>query len=155
VPTHLTRTAVVATAAALTLGLSACTAASDAPSGAEGSPETSGPTGPVTLCEATAQLDELTSQFQEFDPTQLDEARASLEEITATLENVDPPAEVADSVETVRAQFAELSDAVNQAVENPLDTGAVSDVTDAIQSMSEQTFTDATTEIQQYTEANC
>jgi methyl-accepting chemotaxis protein len=154
VPTHLTRTAVVATAAALTLGLSACTG-SDAPSGAEGSPEPSGPTGPVTLCEATAQLDELSSQFQEFDPTQLDEARASLEEITSTLENVDPPAEVADSVETVRTQLTELSDAVNRAVDNPLDADAVSKATESIQSMSEQTFTDATTEIQQYTEANC
>ncbi|AEG45082.1 hypothetical protein [Isoptericola variabilis] len=151
---HLTRTTTFATAAALALALTACSG-SDGPSGAQKSPEASSPPGTATLCEATAQFEELSSQLQDFDIMQLDEARTSLEELTTTLENVDPPAEVADSVETVRTRLAELGDAVDRAVENPLDADAVSEASQAIESLSDRTFTDARDEIQQYTEANC
>lgn len=150
----MTRTAVLLTAPALALGLTACTG-SEAPAETGGSAEATGDAAPVTLCDARTQLDELTSQLNELNPTQLDEARASLEELTTTLENVDPPAEVADSVETVRTQLAALGDAVNRAVENPLDADAVQEASAAIQSMSEQTFTDATNKLQEYTDANC
>ncbi len=163
--THLTRTTALASAAALLLTLAGCSGSgsgSDAgPTAGTGSGTGSGTEpsataeGPQALCDAVARLDELSTTLGDVDPSNPDEAIANLEEITSTLENTDPPAEVADAVDTVSTSFRELTDGMSEALADPTAEDAMTALNDAMASVSSQEFVDATTELNEYTEANC
>lgn len=159
--THLTRTTALASAAALTLTLAACSGsgseAGSGPTAGTGSDAEASATAasPEALCDAVARLDELSTTLGDVDPNNPDEAIANLEEITATLENVDPPAEVADAVDTVSTSFRELTDGMTEALADPTAEDAMTALNEAMGSISGQEFMDATTELNEYTQANC
>lgn len=161
--THLTRTTALASTAALLLALTACSGSDAGPAddagptagaGSEAEPSATAE-GPEALCDAVARLDELSTTLGDVDPNNPDEAIANLEEITSTLESVDPPAEVAASVDTVSTSFRELTDGMSEALADPTAEDAMTALNDAMASISSQEFIDATTELNEYTEANC
>ncbi len=155
---HRARTVALVSAAALTLGLAACSGGSSPESDAGASPAADAAAtadGPAAFCDAVATLDELSSAPGGVDTTNPEEAIASLEEMTETLEGLDAPAEVADAVDTVSNGFRSYTDGLSEVLADPKGEEAMTRLTEAMEGVTSQEFTEATAELEEYSQASC
>jgi hypothetical protein len=151
VRSHLTRTSALACAVALSLGLAACSG-----SGSESDPDASATAGgPAAFCALTAELDEAGAARTDVDPNNPKEFAATLEDLTARIETVDAPAEVADAVDTVSAGLRSYTDGLSEVLADPKSEDAMTRFTEAMEAITNQEYSDALTEITEYTRANC
>ncbi|PFG44040.1 hypothetical protein ATJ88_2757 [Isoptericola jiangsuensis] len=139
--THLTRLGAAAAAAAVALTLSACSAQDETV---------------VAFCDAFDSLEALTGQPQDADDDDPAAAAAArLETVTVEMEGIDPPAEIDASFTLVTEHFRALSDATAKSLAVPDDEAEQTAVAEASQRMTTAEFTDATAELDAFTEEHC
>ena len=159
----ITRTAAVTTSALLALALAACGGSDDGATsegGAEGGSTTEespqAESGGDDVCGATEVLTDMSSAMSDVDPSDLQATMDKLEDLTSTLEGVDaPPAEIADDWDALSSSFREVTDSLGAVVDDPSDSKAMSKVSEAMATLSDQSFQDSAQAISAYTAENC
>ena len=163
----ITRTAAVTTSALLAFALAACGGGSDeggstsegsAEGGAatEESPQAEAEAGGDDVCGATEVLTDMSTAMGDVDPSDLQATMDKLEELTGTLEAVDqPPAEIADDWDALSSSFREVTDSLGAVVDDPSDSEAMSKVSEAMSTLSDQSFQESAQAISTYTAENC
>ncbi|GAA1990678.1 hypothetical protein GCM10009718_30500 [Isoptericola halotolerans] len=136
---HLSRTTALAAAGVLTLSLAAC----------GGSDESA-----QAFCDSFGSMDELTADLQNVDPNDPDAAVASLEQLTAEVESIEAPAEISDSYAVITSAFRTFSDAATETLSD-LENADPTALTEAMGAFTDEEFTAASTELEEYTAENC
>ncbi|WP_166845066.1 hypothetical protein [Isoptericola sp. BMS4] len=163
----MTRAAAVSASALLVVGLAACGGGSDDSSTdtgdaasrteeqTEGEGEGDSQASAGDICEATDVLTEMSSTMADVDPNDLQATLDQLEELTATVEGVEAPAEVADDWGTMATSLRGVTDSLQGAVDDPTDTEAMTKVSEAMSSLSDESFQEAGQAVSTYTAENC